>query len=573
MVERIKKLGVGDEVIGGRISSGFTPQEPTQPLQRVFAGFEAVEKNNRFHAIRAEKAKEKALKGYLATIDVDFKTNLDVYAAESPRNAQAIRKKGNAYLEGMVSSAPLELQSLLRAKGNNYLNVKIANANAAATVEIQAQNDATEKRLASRDFLILNEASAGIYSENVDVRNASEVEMQSLQRELATRLFAKDVDDFGVPFDLLSKDVITGRLQNFRDVSQSAAIKSWFREQPDPDKAYLQLKRGGFKVDLATYKKNPKDGTVEESIIQVNVMDALSGEARDKMFQEIASEIKSINDISIKDEAQETESNKTAQSLNAFDNWDNLTNRQPGEPPLTTEMIRQQVAANLLAKDDGIALIKALNKPDAIGDNPFLVDRIERLIDLGEDASMEINGGFTDDNLTAETAADLRTSNRTRQDKAISSIVSAVDATRREAISDLNAGLKVNTELIIRDKRAGPRQVEARQDFRRRFDELTNEAPVETAEEFEIFREKSNKLVTEMIKTHRFKRNLGGVVIPSVVVAVDPSQVTMEKLTEATKTLMQQKSDGNITDEDYNKKLRDIMQLIQIENDKKLEEK
>jgi len=568
MVERVKNLGFRDEVVGGRRSSGFTPTTPRQPLQSVFAGFEAIARNEKAEAIRAEREKEKALKAFLDTISVDYKTQLDVIEAESPRNPRAIVKKGTAYRQGVVNRAPPTLQPLISARIDNYLNLKRAKANKAATEEIQAQNDATEDRLSSRDFSILNEASAGIYSENVDVRNASEVEVQSLERELATRLFSQGVDDFGVPFDLLKKADITSRLQNFRDVSQSAAIKAWFREQKDPDKAYLQLKRGGFKVDLATFKKSRKDGTIEETFKQVNVMDAISKDGREKLFKDIASEIKSINDISIKEEKQETEDNQKSQRLNGFDNWDRILDPDPNEPPLIVEMIREQLAADLITKDDAVAQMKAINDPDPVEDDPVWVDVIERQTDLGIDFIEEINEGFVSGNLTAETAGALRTDNRTRLDKDLTSIEKAIDAARRDTLTDLNTGLKVNTLFTILDKDQGPRQVRARQELRRRIDEIKKEAPINTIEDVELFRDKLNRLNTEMIKTHRFKKRGGTIAVPPSVPALSDEQVTREKLKLGYETLNKQRQNGDITTEEFDKQAREILNLLEIEKNK-----
>jgi len=351
MAERIQNLGFRDEVIGARRSSGFTPQlERASPIQGFLKGFEAIERNEKAEKLRAERAKEKALKSFLDTISVDYKTQLDVIASESPRNPRAIVEKGSAYRDGVVNKAPPTLQPLISARIDNYLNLKRSKANKEATLEIQAQGEATEERLASRDFSILNEASAGIYSQFFDLRNASENEVQTLERELANRLFAKGVDDFGVKFNLHKKEDITARLQNFRDISQSSAIKSWFREQHDPDTAYLQLKRGGFKVDMTVFKRKGKEG-IEETFRQVNVVDALSETARTKLFEDIASEIKSINTIADKEETQKILDDKKSQRMTGFDNWRRLEEPEPGQPPLTATTIREQLESNIITKD------------------------------------------------------------------------------------------------------------------------------------------------------------------------------------------------------------------------------
>lgn len=569
MAERIKNIGFRDEIVGGHRPSGFSPLPSGGfPLQSFLQGFEAIVRNEKAEKIRTEREKEKALKSYLDTISVDYKTQIDVIESESPRNPRAIVKKGTAYRDAIVNKTPPTLQPLIGARIDNYLNLKRAKANKAATLEIQAQNEATEARLASRDFAILNEASAGIYSQDVDLRNASEVEVQSLERELAARLFAQGIDDFGVPFDLHKKEDITARLQNSRDISQSSAIKAWFREQEDPDKAYLQLKRGGFKIDLTTFKRNRKDGSVEESFKQVNVVDAISEEARKKLFEDIASEIKSINTIADKAEKQEIIDNKKAQRLTGFDNWRRLEEPEPGQPLLTSEIIRQQLEANLITKDDAVAQLKAINEPDVVVDDPDYVDAVERQTDFGVEFIAEINEGFRAGLLTATTAASLRSDNRAMLDEDATSVEKAINAAAADTLKDLNTGLKVNTLFTILDKDQGPRQVRARQEARRRINEIKNEAEINTMEDVELFREKLNRLNTELIRTHRFKRRAGDVPIPAAVPAVTEEQTTVEKLKQGYERLNKQRADGAITDEEFNRQAREIMTLVEIDKNK-----
>jgi len=563
MAERIKNLGFRDEVIGGRRSSGFSPPPSGgSGIQGFLAGFEAVERNEKAEKIRAERAKEKALKSYLDTVSVDYKTQIDVMESESPRNAQAIVKKGTAYRDGIVDSAPPVLQPLIRARIDNYLNLKRSKANKAATLEIQAQNEATEARLASRDFAILSEASAGIYSNDMDLRNASEVEVQSLERELATRLFSQGIDDFGVPFDLHKKEDITARLQNFQDISQSAAIKAWFREQEDPDKAYLQLKRGGFKVDITTFKRNRKDGSVEETFKSVNVVNAISGDGRKKLFEDIASEISSINSIADKEEKQETEDTKKAQRLTGFDNWRKIDEPNPDEAPLTLDTIRQQLEANLIEKDDAIAQQKAITDPERIEDDPDFYNTVDQQIDLGVDFLAEINEGFAAGLLSKKSAALLRTENRAVLDKTRTSLEKAVDDAASDTLKDLNTGLKVNTLFTILDRDQGPRQVKARQEARRRINEIKSEAEIKTIEDVELFREKLNRLNAELIRTHRFKKKEAAP-IPAEVPALTPDQLTMKTLKEGVENLRKQKNLGAITEDAFNTGSLQIMQLIE----------
>ncbi len=569
MAERIKNLGFRDDVVGGSRSSGFNPQRSGgPPLQAVFAGFEAIARNDKAEKIRAERAKEKALKSYLDTISVDYKTQIDVIESESPRNPQAIVKKGTSYRDAVVSKAPPTLQPLIRARVDNYLNLKRAKANKAATLEIQAASEATEARLASRDFAILNEASAGIYSEDVDLRNSSEVEVQSLERELSARLFAQGIDDLGVPFDLHKKEAITARLQNFRDISQSSAVKAWFREQADPDKAYLQLKRGGFKIDMATFKRNRKDGSVEESFKSVNVMDAISEEGRKKLFEDIASEIQSINNIADKNEKQEIKDTKKSQRLTGFDNWRKIEEPNPNEPPLTLDMIRQQLEANLIEKDDAIAQQKAITDPERLDDDPDYYNTIDQQIDLGVDVLAEINEGFTAGLLSKSSAAALRTENRSALDEERTSVEKAIDDAASDTLKDLNTGLKVNTLFTILDRDQGPRQVKARQEMRRRINEIKNEAEINTIEEVELFREKLNRLNTELIRTHRFKENRGPTPLPSAVPVLTRDQVTKEKLKEGYERLHKMRADGDITQEEFSRQAREIMIEVQREKNK-----
>ncbi len=574
MVERIKNLGFRGEVIGGRRSSGFSPPASGKhPLQTIFSGFEAIATNEKAEAIRAERKKEKALKSYLDTISVDYKTQIDVIGSESPRNPQAIVKKGTAYRDGIVNKAPPILQPLIRARIDNYLNLKRAKANTAATLEIQAQNEANEARLASRDFAILSEASAGIYSEDMDLRNASEVEVQSLERELATRLFSQGIDDFGAPFDLHKKEDITARIQNFRDISQSAAIKAWFREQGDPDKAYLQLKRGGFQVEITSFKRNRKDGSVEESFKSVNVIDAISEDGRKKLFEDIASEIESINSIADKEDKQKVEDTKKNQRLTGFDNWRKIDEPNPNEAPLTLDTLRQQLAANLIGKADAAAQQKAITDPDALVDDPDYVDVVERQTDLGIEFLDEIDEGFTGGSLTAKTAASLRTDNRNMLNKERTSIEKAIDDAASDTLKDLNTGLKVNTLFTILDKDQGPRQVRARQEARRRINEIKSEAEIKTIEDVELFREKLNRLNTEMIRTHRYKRKPGDAQIPSVIIVGNQDQVTMDVLKEGVKKLLAEFAAGNISQSGFETQKKEIMQLIELDNLKKREEK
>lgn len=568
MAERITNIGLRDEVVGGRRSSGFSPPpEGAPPLQGFLRGVEAIARNEKAEKIRAEREKEKALKTYLDTISVDYKTQLDVIASESPRNPRAIVEKGSAYREGVVNQTPASLQPLIGARIDNYLNLKRSKANKEATLEIQAQGEATEERLASRDFLILNEASAGLYSDIFDLRNASENEVQTLERELATRLFAKGVDDFGVQFDLHKKEDITSRLQNFRDISQSAAIKSWFREQPDPDKAYLQLKRGGFQVDLVVFKRKGKEG-LEETFKQVNVVDALSEKGRDNLFEDIASEIKSINTIADKEENQKIIDDRISQRLTGFDNWRKIEEPVSGQPPLTAQIIREQLESNIITKDDAVAQLKALNDPEPVVDDPVYYDVVDQQIDLGVDFLLEINEGFTAGLLTSKSAATLRTENRAALDETRTSINKAIDSASKDTLKDLNTGLKVNSIFSILDKDEGIRMVNARQDARRRINEIKTESEINTIEDVELFREKLNRLNNELIQTHRFQRNRIPTPVPSSVPVATREQITKDKLKEGYLRLTKMKANGDISEEEFNRQSREIMMEVQQEKNK-----
>jgi len=568
MVERVKNLGFRDQVIGDRRSSGFSPQpEGRSPLVGFLKGAEVIAQNKKAEALKAEREKEKALKAYLDTISVDYKTKLDVIESESPRNPRAIVEKGTAYRDGVVNQTPPSLQPLISARIDNYLNLKRSKANQAATIEIQGQNQATEDRLAARDFSILNEASAGIYSENIDLKNSSENEVRSLERELATRLFAKGVDDFGAPFNLHKKEDITARLQNFQDISQSSAIKSWFREQQDPDKAYLQLKRGGFKVDLTVFKRKGKDG-IEETFKQVNVINALSEKARKKLFEDVASEIKSINTIADKEEKQKTADDLKSQRLTGFDNWRRIEEPVPGRAPLDSETIRRQLESNVITKDDAVAQLKSINDPDPIEDDPIYYDVVDKQIDLGEDFLSEINEGVSAGLLTPKTAALFREENRGVLDKTRTSVDKAIAAAARDTMNDLNTGLKVNTIFTILDRNEGPRQVRARQEARRRINEIKTESAINTIEDVELFREKLNKLNAELIQTHRFKQNRGVTPLPPSVPVLTREQVTKEKLKEGYQILNKKRADGDITAEEFNRQAKEIMMEVQREKNK-----
>lgn len=568
MVERIKNLGFRDEVIGNRRSSGFSPQpERASPVQGFLRGFEAIERNKKAQILKAEREKEKALKSFLDTISVDYKTQMDLIASESPRNPRAIVEKGSAYRDGVVNQSPASLQPLISARIDNYLNLKRAKANKEATLEIQAQGDATEERLASRDFSILNEASAGIYSEIFDLRNASENEVQSLERELATRLFSKGVDDFGVEFNLHKKEDITARLQNFRDISQTSALKSWFREQRDPDTAYLQLKRGGFKVDMTVFKRKGKDG-LEETFKQVNVMDALSEKARDKLFEDIASEIKSINTIADKEETQKIIDDKKSQLMTGFDNWRRLEEPEPGQPPLTATTIREQLESNIITKDDAVAQLKAINEPDPVEDDPIYYDVVDQQIDLGVDFLAEINEGVTAGLLKPKTAALFRTENRAVLDETRTSIDKAIDSASKDLLKDLNTGLKVNSIFTILDKDEGIRMVNARQEARRRINEIKSESQINTIEDVELYREKLNRLNAELIQTHRFQRNRIATPVPSSVPVATREQITKEKLKEGYLRLQKMKANGDISEEEFNRQAKEIMIEVQQEKNK-----
>jgi len=565
MAERIKNLGFQDQVVGGRRSSGFNPRiKGGSRIDTFIAGFEAVARNEKAEKRRAEREKEKALRIYLDTIEVDYQTQIDTIALESPRNPKAIVEKGTSYRDGIIGSAPPGLQNLLTAKIDNYINLKRAKANKAATTEIQAQNAETEKRLAFKNFALLNDAAEGIYSNDIDQRNASEISLKSLERELVSRLFAVDIDDFGVSFDLHTKEDITARLQNFTDITQSAAIKSWFRDQDSPDSAYLQLKRGGFKIDMATFERKDKQGIIEETFKQVDVVDVLSENGRKKLFEDIASEIQSINTIDKKDDDQEKEELQKNQRLVGFDNWRRIEEPEPGRAPLTSQEIKQQLASDLITKDDAVAQLKAINDPDAVETNPEIFNAIDREIDQGMNVLENINKAFALGALTPQDAAMFRAENRANLDEEKSTIDKSIDSLVKDAMRDLNVGLKVNTLFIITDKNQGPRQVRARQETRRLIAEAKKEVELNTAEDVELFTENVNKIITRMIQTHRFKvRDIGPP--PPVVPVMTQEQVTKEKLKEGYATLNKLRANGDITTEEFNQQAREIMKQMQLE--------
>lgn len=569
MAERIKNLGFRDDIIGGSRSSGFQPQAARgNPLQGVFAFVENIKRSEQQEKLRAEREKEKALKTYLDTVSVDYKTNIDVFEQESPRNAQMIVNKSTAYRDGIVTTAPPSLQPLIGARIDNYINLKRAKANTAATAEIQADNQANEDRLGARNFAILNESAEGLYSSDTDLRNASENEVESLERELSVRLFSQGVDAFGAPFDLHKRDDITARLQNFQDTKQSSAIKGWFRDQPSQERAFLQLKRGGFKTEVISFKRNRKDGSVEETFKQVDVMDVLSEPARTKLFEDLGSEMRASNALEDKEDKEETEDNVKAQRLNGFDNWRKINEPEPNEAPLTVDTIRQQLEAGLITKDDAVAQQKTITEPETVVDDPDYYNTVDQQIDLGVDFLSEINEGFSAGLLTKSSAASLRAENRRALNAERTSIEKAIDDAASDTLKDLNTGLKVNTLFTILDRDQGPRQVRARQEARRRINELKNESEINTIEDVELFREKLNRLNAELIRTHRFKERRGPTPLPPVVPVLTREQVTQEKLKQGYERLNKMRADGDISNEEFNRQAREIMIEVQREKNK-----
>lgn len=570
MAERISKLGFRNDIVGGVRSSGPGPSSVTEPLDNLLAGVNAIARNEQAEKRLQIRNKEKALKTYLDTINVDYKTKIDVYSKETPRNPDAIVKKGQSYRDGIVNSAPTELQGLIGARIDNYINVKRAAANKMAVKETQDQALANEERLSVKNFAILKEASGGLYSADDDLRESSINEIEALESELVVRLFSQGVDNFGAVFNAHSKEDITERLQNFRDVSQSSAIKEWFREQESPEKAFLQLKRGGFKVTVSNFKRNKDGSKVDETFKEVDVVDALSQPAQKKLFEDIGSEIKTINEIADKQEKIEEEEDKKNQRITGFDNWRKIEDPNLNEEALTPDMIRQQLESNLITKDDAVAQLKSITDISREDDDPDVYDTIDRMIDRNDDPEEVlkiINEVYTEGLLSEESAAMFRGENRANITRERTSIQKSIDEISKETIKDLNTGLKVNTIFTILDKDQGLRQVRARQEARRRIQQILNEAPIETEEELDIFREKLNNLNNELIRTHRFKER-GTPALPSVVPAATREQVTKEKLKEGWVELNRQKDNGDISQEEFNKQARNLMDELQREKAK-----
>ena len=220
----------------------------------------------------------------------------------------------------------------------------------------------------------------------------------------------------------------------------------------------------------------------------------------------------------------------------------------------------------MIEKDDAIAQQKAIT--ERMEDDPDYYNTVDQQIDLGVDFLAEINEGFAAGLLSKKSAALLRTENRAMLDETRTAVEKAVDDAASDTLKDLNTGLKVNTLFTILDRDQGPRQVKARQEARRRINEIKSESEINTIEDVELFREKLNRLNAEMIRTHRFKEKRGPTPLPSVVPVLTREQVTKEKLKEGYERLNKMRADGDITVEEYNRQAREIMVEVQREQNK-----
>ena len=413
MAERQRQLKFGGgqvgsgnaAAIGGSVPSGSKRGPAAALLDGLIASDKeqrALEKQ-RLKEQRAEvEARQKAaLKAFTDSMQINIEDNISRIANETPNNPAAIKKKGEGLISGIMDTLPQIARPVFNAKATKSLNQKIAVANQNAIKGVQIGAEIQAATLQSQLIGKLRDVSKNRFSENDDLRIASEEELLSVQSEMLAP-FMETAEDFeGKEFDLFTDKEIDRQVDNIDVLSLESGIEGWFDSQESMAVAFQTIVDGDFKIPNARG---------DDKFVAVNALDTLPDNGR-AMLARLNTKMTARNRVNDEEDRFDDESRGNEQALTLFDDY--LSIEDPTKVPITPGEIEEQVLAGELDPEKAIPLLKAATGPEVVKDDPLLFNLLTTMLLADQDIETFVND--SSDRLKPQTLFNLRTKNKLNQ--------------------------------------------------------------------------------------------------------------------------------------------------------------
>lgn len=413
MAERQRQLNFGGgqigraAAIGGSVPSGSGRGPAAALLDGLIASDKeqrALEKQ-RIKEQRAEvEARQKeALKAFTTSTQIGIEDNINRISNETPNNPAAIKKKGEALISGLMGTLPEIVRPVFNAKATKSLNQKIAVANQKAIKIVQGDAEIQAATLQAQLLGKLRGVSKNRFSENDDLRIASEEELLSVQAEMLAP-FMETAEDFeGNEFDLFTAKEIDKQVDNIDVISLEAGIEGWFDTQESMAVAFQTIVDGDFRIPNATG---------EDEFVAVNALDALPDNGR-AMLARLNTKMTARNSVDDEQDRLDDESRDLEQALNLFDAYETIENPNSEKVRITPGEVEEMVLAGELDPAKAIPLLKAATAPEVINNDPLLFSMLTSMIQNDLDIEAFVND--SSDRLKPETLWRLRKENKANQ--------------------------------------------------------------------------------------------------------------------------------------------------------------
>lgn len=555
MVERITQLA--EKPISGQSLQGI----PSSSVTKNNAAGEAVRgiANLFIAAQNDDQVERRAIRqSYNTARKLDIEGSVATIISESPNDGDRISNKIKSWESGYLESLPPEFRVEDSARIGKLANIGIAKANANLRVIEQERAEANDNLQQGNFLAEIKAVNRDYWNADPQISEAAREQAEVLDFDFRAQLTNDAVAPDGTI--RISPKIAQERIQNYNDITQSARIMGKYERSRDKDLFYLQLLDGGDDIEILKEGVTGEGGISEKDVRVVREMDTLSESARSKLITRVELDLKADNDFDKKIALQETENLEETQDQTAVNNQAQISNPDPRKPLVTTEMIQDQLEANLITKETAISQIKEITKVEPPKSDPDYYNAVDAAIDDGRDANRLIQNGFINGTLTARDAATLREDNRVNLNADLSEVETAVKSIFSDAKTNINTGLTTNSIFDIMDEDEGGRKVRARQELRRRIDAARRQATLETDEDIQRFRDKVDAITNDVIKRNKFEAEgpTSKVVIPKTVPVISPKDITKQKLKDGYLELLKQRMAGDITQQEFNEQVRQI---------------
>jgi len=413
MAERQSKINFGGQVSGGGTSGiGGTVSSGRGPASGLLDGLIANDREQR--ALEAQRIKEQrteikarqkeALKAFTTATQINVEDNINRIANETPNNPQAIKTKGEGLIAGFIDALPALARPVFQAKARKSLNQKIAVANGKAIEITRTKADIEAGELQAQLIGKLRDVAKNRFSEEDDLRIASEEELEAVQAEMLAPFFEMGEDFEGNEFPLFDEKAIDAQVDNIEAISLESGVEGWFDNQPNMAKALMTIVDGSFRVPIQK----------GDQIVSRNVMDVLPDEGKG-LLALLNTKMTARNRVNTQNEAAEEKARVREQDLNLFDAYETIENPNSEKVRITPGEIEEMVLAGDLEPNKAIQLLKAVTDPAAIENDPLLFAILTSMLTNDQDIETFVNDSTA--RLKPETLWNLRKQNKTNQDR------------------------------------------------------------------------------------------------------------------------------------------------------------